>query len=323
MTTFADPGSYGDAPPLTVVQAPPGLLASAPSATAPDHPLPRAERPFLGRGPDRDADGRPLWLATPSPCPPAHVLLAGAPVAPGAGLPEPGAYGLYLARDDWPDGSAAPSAAQVDLQLLFDDPDLVDAEPVAVYEREIPLHDPADAAGSRAAPPSELLLAGGEVYRGPMGSVLATGLDLPTFMGDLPGQRTDAGEGPTFTGPPAGAIDQLRVYAARRDRFDDPVRPRVPGDWALILKVPVKDGAAGGWVPADGPTALAAFDRDGRVVRWTTAARDRFGRSATFYAYAGDHYSLTRPGGKHFCVGCHPGHSGLPAASHNHAERPR
>jgi hypothetical protein len=186
----------------------------------------------------------------------------------------------------------------------------------------MPLHDPA-AAGSRAEPPAELPLANGRAYRGPMGSVLATGLDLPTFMADLPGQRTDAGEGPVFTGPAADAIDHLRIYAARRDRFDAPDRPRVPGEWELILKVPVKNGAAGGWVPADAPTALAAFDKDGRVVRWTTAAKDQSGRAATFYAYAGDHYSLVRPGGKHFCVGCHPGHSGLPTASHDHAERPR
>ena len=60
----------------------------------------------------------------------------------------------------------------------------------------------------------------------------------------LPGQRTDTGDGPVFTGPPAGAIDHLRIYAARRDRFDDPVRPRVPGEWELILKVPVKSGVA-------------------------------------------------------------------------------
>jgi hypothetical protein len=156
-----------------------------------------------------------------------------------------------------------------------------------------------------------------------MGQMFATGLDGPTYMGELPGQRTDAGAGPVFTGPPAGAIDHLRVYAARRDRFDDPVRPRVPGDWELILKVPVKNGAAATWAPTDAPTVLAGFGKDGKVVRWTTAAKDGAGRSATFYAYAGDHYSLTKPLGRHFCVGCHPGHSGVPPTSHQHAERVR
>jgi hypothetical protein len=318
MTTFG-----GDGAPRTVVQAPPGLLAGAPSARSPDHPQPRADQDYLRRGPDRDAGGRPLWLATPSPCPPDRVLLAGAPVSAGAVVPEPGAYGLYLARDDWPEGPAPAGAVGIDLQLVFDDPELVDAEPVAVYEREFRLHEPGDETRGHGTPPPDLALANGRGYRGPMGQVFATGLDTRTLMGDLPGQRTDAGTGPVFDGPPAGAIDHLRVYAARRDRFDDPVKPRIAGEWEWILKVPVKDGAAGTWAPTDAPTALAGFDRAGRVVEWTTAAADAGGHAATFYAYAGDHYSLTRPLGRHFCVGCHPGHSGLPASGHEHAERVR
>lgn len=319
MTTFA--GS-GDDPPLTVVQAPPGLLANAPSAQDPAQSLPRTEGPLLRRGPDRDADGRPLWLATPSPCPPGHVLLAGAPLAAGASKPGPGAYGLYLASDDWPEGTAPADPAEVDLKLVFDDPEYVDAEPVAVYERPFTLHEAARKPGGGTAP-EELTLAGGRAYHGPMGQMFATGLDGPTYMDELPGQRTDIGDAPVFTGPPAGAIDHLRVYAARRDRFDDPVRPRVHGDWELILKVPVKNGTAATWAPTDAPTALAGFGTDGKVVRWTTPAKDSAGRSAAFYAYAGDHYSLTRPLGRHFCVGCHPGHSGVPPTSHQHAERVR
>jgi len=87
------------------------------------------------------------------------------------------------------------------------------------------------------------------------------------------------------------------------------------------LKVPVRNGVAATWAPTDAPTVLAGFDASGRVARWTTPARDSQGTQATFYAYAGDHYSLTQPLGKHFCVGCHPGHSGLSLTSHDHAER--
>ena len=76
-------------------------------------------------------------------------------------------------------------------------------------------------------------------------------------------------------------------------------------------------------MPTDVPTVLAGFDKAGRVVSWTTNAKDGRGRSASFYAYAGDHYSLARPNGRHFCVGCHPGHSGIPPVSHEHAERLR
>jgi hypothetical protein len=320
MTTFAEPP--GEHPPLTVVQALPGTIARSPSARPAGHPLPRSKDAALRRGPDRDAAGRPLWLATPSPCPPSNVLLAAAPVAGGATKPEPGAYGLYLARDDWPEGDAPADPAAIDLRLMFDDPDLVDAEPVAVYERAFKATDRVDPPPAKMIQPDVPLLTGG-TYSGPTGHVFSTGLDLTTPMADLPGQRTDAGDGPIFDGPPPGAVDHLRIYAARRDRFDDPVRPRVAGEFELILKAPVKKGATGLLVPTDAPTVLAGFDRDGRVVQWQTKAKDAGGRSATFYAYAGDHYSLTRMGGRHFCVGCHPGHSGLPFSAHDHAERVR
>ena len=156
-----------------------------------------------------------------------------------------------------------------------------------------------------------------------MGQLFATAIDTPTMMGDLPGQRTDSGSGPIFDAPPPGAVDHLRIYAARRDRFDDPQRPRIAGEWEWILKVPVRNGVAGAWVPTDSPTVLAGYDSGGRVVKWKTNTADQHGRQAVFYAYAGDHYSLTQPFGKHFCVGCHPGHSGLNAVSHEHAERER
>src|SRR5262245_60412905 len=321
MTTLAVPGSYGDQSLLTVVQALPGILSNVPSARPPNQPLPHARGVSLRRGPDRDADGRPLWLATPSPCPPSHVLLAGAPVMGNATTPEPGAYGLYLAHDNWPEGDRPASAGAVDLKLLFDDPELVDAEPVAVYDRKFPPREPPREGSGGGTPPAELPLVNGQVYRGPMAQVFATALDTPTRMADLPGQWSDAGTGPIFDSSPPGAIDHLRIYAARRDRFDDPVKPRVPGEWELILKVPVKGGAAGTWIPTDTPTVLAGYDRAGHVVHWSSAAKDTAGRSASFYAYAGDHYSLAQPGGRHFCVGCHPGHSGIPSSSHIHGER--
>jgi hypothetical protein len=319
MTTFAEPGSYSDNPPLTVVQLPPGTIANVPSARSADQPLPRPENLHLRRGPDRDADGRSLWLATPSPCPPSNVVLAGASVSAGAKAPEPGAYALYLAADDWPEGDAPATAAQIDLKLLFDDPELVDAEPVAVYRRKIALNDLMKESSVGGYPASDSAPQNGPPA-GPRGSFLATAIDQPTFMADLPGQRTDMGQGPIFNGPPEGAIDHLRIYAARRDRFDDPVKPRIAGTWELIAKAPVKAGVVGASLPVDTPTVLAGYDKSGHIVHWETQPRDSQGRQAAFYALAGDHYSLTRPGGKTFCVGCHPGHSGVPPDTHKHAE---
>ena len=316
MTTFADASGTGPQP-LTVVQADPGLIQTAPSSLVPGESLPRQKDARVIRGPERDADGRPLWVATPSPCPPEGVLLAAAAVQPGRTEPDPGAYGLYLAADAWPDRDEPPSAAEIALRPLFDDPDLVDAEPVAVYPRRVNLPP----AGPPEPPPAarELTLAGGRAYRGPVAMATASGLYL-TPMAGLPGQQTDAGEGPIFAAPPPGAFDRLRVYASRRDRFDDPARPRVPGGWELLVDVPARDSAASVLPPGE-PTVLAAFGADGKVVRWTTAAKDSRGRRASFFAFAGDHYSLAAAGGRTFCVGCHPGHSGLTPADHNHAER--
>jgi hypothetical protein len=95
----------------------------------------------------------------------------------------------------------------------------------------------------------------------------------------------------------------------------------VPGAWELLIDAPITGESVGVRVPAGTPTVLACFDKDGKVAQWTTPAKDSLGRQATFYAFAGDHYSVTRPMGKHFCIGCHPGHSGLAKADQQHAEK--
>ena len=189
MTTFAEPGSTATATAHSRAGRT-GLARERPECPAARPSVARSRATALRRGPDRDADGRPLWLATPSPCPPAHVLLAGAPVVAGAAAPEPGAYGLYLARDDWPEGAAPADAAAIDLKLLFDDPDLVDAEPVAVYARGFTPREPPKESPGRATPPESLALANGQVYRGPMGQVFATAIDSPTHDG-RPARSTD------------------------------------------------------------------------------------------------------------------------------------
>lgn len=310
---FMTPGPEGRG--VTVAQVEPGTIAAVPSAAA--SPLPALAGTQLRRGPDRDAAGRPLWLGTPSPCPPGGVLLAGAPCEAGKDTPALGAFGLYLAAEDWPKQDAPAAAAAIDLRLLFDDPELVDAEPVAVYRRTV--YEVPAGSGDNSMPDRTLTLLTGETYRGPTGTLFATGLTALT-MGELPGQKTDAGNGPVFGPPPAGAVVKLKVWASRRDRFDDPVRPRVAGEWEPLVEFAAAE-TAGGPVPTDTPTVLAGFGSDGRVVRWESAAADAAGRRAAFYAFAGDHYSLATAGGRHFCVGCHPGHSGMPPADHRkHAE---
>jgi len=309
MTSFQDPSANG---PLGVVQVEPGMIDNAPSSCPSDRPLPTPGDAKLFRGPARNRNGEAIEFATPSPCPDAHVVLAGAPAKRG--------YGIYLCSDQWNSESPADPEA-IELSLIFDDPDLHDCEPVAVYPRDIAIHELIRGQEVQGAVPT-LTLADGRKYTGPAGQVFASAL-YTNQHADLPGQRTDAGQGPIFAPPPEGAIDHFRIYASRRDRFDDPHVLRIPGEWELLVKMPVHGELAGGWVPADVPTVLAGFTRDGKVARWTTPAQDASGNRATFYALAGDHYSLTRPGGKHSCTGCHAGHSGLAGYDHKHHERRR
>ncbi len=318
MTTRRKPALDGTDP-LTVAQVIPGSITHSPSSTAGD---PIATEPVGVRfGPATDIDGRCLWLATPSACPPDLVALSGAAVEPGADQPEPGRFGLYLCSDNWAGGEETASIGAIGWRLLFDDPGMVDAEPVAVYDRGIARRGPEEENQAEPDGPGLLRLENGSEYRGPLGRLFATGLSGPTTMSSLPGQKSGLGEAPVYDSPPPGRIRELRIYASRRDRFDDPDSPRVPGRWELILRIPANNGSAGDWIPTDTPTVLAGFDGNGKIVEWGTEPRDRDGRSARFYAFAGDHYSLAQPRGRHFCVGCHAGHSGLPPEAHQHAER--
>jgi hypothetical protein len=308
---------------LQVVQAEAGLMDYVPSARPKDCPLPRHDGSHLFRGPTENEEGRPLSVATPSPCPPDFVLLTAAPVDAGQPAPRPGAYGLYLASDRWPAGTDRSVSAQtVDLQLLFDDPEYVDAEPVAVYPRATGPGS-TNASPGRGAPamPEQqptVMPAGMEH----MGLVTLGSLYTPVNP-TVPGQRTDAGQSPIYEASPAGTIASVRFYLSLQDRFDDPQRERVLGEWKLLREVSLNgDAGITTFLPAGGPSVLAGFNKEGRVAKWTTRAVDSKGRRATFYAFAGDHYSAIHVGPR-FCAGCHPGHSGpgLPASAHAEQSR--
>ncbi len=294
MTSMASTSDDDVPAELTIVQVEPTTIANAPSALAAGSQLPRQEQDLIQFGPRHDEQGRVLQLATPSPCPDSKILAAG---RVGDVSDSPAEWGIYLLDDNW-------SA----MQVLFDDPELVDAEPVAVYSRPInsltwklpPVSEPRD----------HINLADDSEYRGPTAFLDAGNVYRQENL-DSPGQLTDAGNGPIFAAPPAGTIDHLRVYAAERDRFDDPHIPRIHGAWKLLLKSPLEGDRVGFWVPAGVPTVLAGFDAQGRVVEWQSAAADSAGTQARFYAYAGDHYSAATPDTYSFCLGCHTGHNGI------------
>lgn len=289
------PGRAG----FRLAQADWGYLRAAPSSLAAGGELPaQAGGDFL-YGPDRDAGGVSLSAGCPSPCPPGHILFAGCPV--GAA---PSSCGLCLVPDSFTHESP---------QLLFDDPALVDAEPAAVYARGVdasPEEPPTVAPGSR---PDRIRLFPDRPYGGPLG-LIANNVINQAMPDPFPGQRTDAGRSPVVPHPTG--IKAVAVYAAHRDRFDDPEKPRLAGGWEKLLVAPLDEhGALNAWVPADPltPTVLAGFGSDGKVFRWAGTAPDSAGRVGTYYAIAGDHYSGTRANGYHFCIGCHTGHTFITA----------
>ncbi|MGI8978268.1 MAG: hypothetical protein ACR2FY_03485 [Pirellulaceae bacterium] len=286
-----------------LVQAEPGLLTHVASAIAAGESLPRQDlQDFRRESPHLDSAGESWSLATPSPLSPGSLVYSAAPSSDVSSGPAASAYGIYSASDQWANASGLVH------QKLFDDPALVDAEPVAVYPRDLQgnWRDIPAAPGTTTA---RLDLADGSKFDGPAGNVVNPGLTIPQMEG-IRGQRTDAGNEPLFGPPPPGTIERIRIYVSARDRFDDVILPRVPGEWKLLRDFPLdKQGGINTWIPSGMPTVLAGVNAEGEIARWSTAAPDSQGKQASFFAFAGDHYSGTRAGMHHFCLGCHPGHS--------------
>ncbi len=290
--------------PMRLVQADWGYIRTSPSSLAAGENLPYeggARRDF---GPTRDAEGRALIAACPSPAPDQSVLFAASP----AGSP-PTSFGIYKVSDDWTGSAPLP-------RLLFDDPDLVDAEPAAIYPRRFipeprPLTPPL---AEGYAAPEGVKLESGAMHTGSMGYLenlaLSTAIRNPIPWHDRSGpERIDPRANPLVSPPPN--VASIAVYSANRDRFDDPDRLRVPGTWEKQVVLPVVGGDdLMAWVPSDPlrPSVLVGQDREGKVARWAgVASGNRPAR--TYFAYAGDHYSGVRPNGYHYCNGCHTGHT--------------
>ena len=272
---------------------PPGWVGASPSASPAASPAAISPSPALFF-PQVDAQGNSLNLAFPSPFPGNQALVA---FSKGNDFRS---YALGI--------SPVNEIATAGVELVFDDPDLAEGEPVAVLPRVI---RPAGEVRPGTPPPK------GKESQAP---VLASGLTY-SAMGDLPGQKSDRGDGPLFPPPPAGLLSEIRVYASPRDRFDHPKTERVPGEFHFLTRFMVENGSASGWAPSGEPTVLAGFTSEGKVARWTSAASDSKGVKNQIFGFAGDHYSLTLPGKRTFCVGCHPGHSGLAPNDHQHQEK--
>lgn len=290
---------------MRVAQAEHGRVGWSPSSLAADSEFPKQADPSITYLPTVSADNRRWSMATPSPMPPDRVVLSAAQFGDNDTI-APTAYGLYSARqDNW-------TAGALELTPLFDDPEFVDAEPVAVYRRAIPdgplrLPNAWDAKEVKT-----VRTATGEIT-GPAGKLDARQL-TDTASGGFPGQQPKGGEGRIVPNFPAGSIKRIAFYASHRDRFDDPDRTVVRGLLEKLFEVPVDPtgtASAEATMPTGSPTLLVGLGGDGKVVSATGAA-DSSGKRGKFFAFAGDHVSGMRAGGYVFCTGCHTGHTFTP-----------
>ncbi|QDU77970.1 hypothetical protein Pan97_50490 [Bremerella volcania] len=289
---------------MTVVQAKAGSISNSPSSLAKESVLPTTSDSVLVFGPSHDKNGNALQLATPGPYPDHQIILAAAS-AREDGTWDEASYGIYLADADWSAGSTAES---ISLRKVFDDPRLVDSEPVAVTPRKIKYNFQALEVGDGS---QTVRFANGETFAGPTAEVHNSAV---SFAGnqDAPGQKATSSDAPIFNPVPKDLIETIRVYGSYRDRFDLPDEPRTHGGFELLIETPVKNDDFRFRIPPGAPTVLAGFDSEGHVASWQSEAQNDSGERATFYAFAGDHYSGARPGFTHFCTGCHTGHSGTP-----------
>ncbi|RCS40596.1 hypothetical protein DTL42_24815 [Bremerella cremea] len=295
---------------LTIAQAAPGSVTNAPSSLHSGDTLPESFTELVTWGPHRDSEGKELELACPSPCPPNKLVFAAA-TFDEAGQRDDRRFGLAMADDQWPThANGSVTAKEINFTELFNDPNFVDAEPVAVYPREIDYHYVSLEQSNHVA---TIELASGESVTGPTATVRNSDIFRQNNQ-DAPGQTTrfTSATTPTFPAPPEDLIEMIRIYASHRDRFDDPDNPRVKGGLELILETPVKQRAFEIRVPCGAPTVLAGFDHDGKVALWPGHSNESSEQRSRFLAFAGDHYSGARPGFTHSCTGCHTGHSGTP-----------
>jgi hypothetical protein len=291
--------------PLRLAQADWGYIRTSPSSLGIGEDLPYEGGAELHFGPSKDAQGRDLIAACPSASPDHTVLFAGSVDAAA-----PKTFAIYKVAEDWKLSTPVP-------QMIFDDPEFVDAEPVAIYSRHfVPEPRLLTTAIVAYTPPESIKLASGAIHAGAMGFIenlaMSAAIRNPIPWHDRSkGQIVDPRANPLVSPPPNVAA--ITVYSANRDRFDDPEKTRILGEWEKQAVLPLLDSNAfRGWVPTDPlkPSVLVGIDTEGKVARWTGAASgDRPARN--YFAYAGDHYSGIRPNSYQYCNGCHTGHTFL------------
>jgi hypothetical protein len=283
-----------------------GTISSAPSSQRSGESFIKDGGASIIWGPSKDSRGQEISAGCPSPCPGNNVLFSAS--ISNAAL---GSSGIYVVSDDW--------TVQQTPHPIFDDPEMFDSEPVAVYIRNIEstsfLPDPPIA--NLVRQPESLTMADGSQYKGPSGYIENLAVNdairspIPWQSVFLPsGRRRDPRYDPLI--PPPGIVFGVAVYSDHRDRFDDINQSRIRGGWDKQMILPVQTGGElQAWMPSDinTPVKIVGLDQFGKILHSVGTTLGSNQQPGNYYAVAGDHHTFTRANGYHYCNGCHAGHT--------------
>ena len=289
-----------------LAQADWGTITSAPSSQHAGQPFVLDGGSSIIWGPAIGSDGQELSAGCPSPCPGNKVVFSGSPVNGSAN-----SSAIYIVSDEW-------GVDQVP-RTVFDDPEMFDSEPVAVYARNVESTSilPEPPIAHLARQPKRLTMADKSQYEGPSGYIENLAVNdairapIPWQSSILPsGRRRDPRQDPLI--PPPGIVSGIAVYADHRDRFDDKINSRIRGDWVKQMVLPVQAGGEfQAWVPSDinAPTRIVGIDQFGKISQSSGTILGANQQPGVYYAVAGDHHTFIRSNGYHYCNGCHTGHT--------------
>ncbi|MCY2949412.1 MAG: hypothetical protein NTZ71_14665, partial [Planctomycetota bacterium] len=283
-----------------------GTISSAPSSQRSGESFIKDGGASIIWGPSKDSRGQEISAGCPSPCPGNNVVFS-ASISNAAS----GSSAIYVVSDDW--------TVQQTPHPIFDDPEMFDSEPVAVYIRNLEstsfLPDPPIA--NLVRQPESLTMADGSQYKGPSGYIENLAVNdairspIPWQSVFLPsGRRRDPRHDPLI--PPPGIVFGIAVYSDHRDRFDDVNQSRIRGGWDKQMILPVQAGGElQAWMPSDinTPVKIVGLDQFGKILHSVGTTLGSNQQPGNYYAVAGDHHTFTRANGYHYCNGCHAGHT--------------
>lgn len=289
-----------------LAQADWGTITSAPSSQGAGQPFVLDGGSSIIWGPVNNSEGLELSAGCPSPCPEHKVIFSGCLVNGSAN-----SSAIYIVSDEWAEGQLPCT--------IFDDPEMFDSEPVAVYARNIESTStlPESPIAHLARRPKKLTMADNIQYEGPSGYIENLAVNdairapIPWQSSILPsGRRRDPRQDPLI--PPPGIVSGIAVYADHRDRFDDINCYRIRGQWRKQMVLPVQSGGEfQAWLPSDSntPVKIVGVDQLGKIIHSVGSVLGGNQKVGSYYAVAGDHHTFIRENGYHYCNGCHTGHT--------------